>query len=195
MASRRLKTGLRESIAEAFSNMDVSDSILLIVGDNVVFHDAILYAVKDMLSRDKYGIYVSLNKPHDAVKYALHKASIDTKRLFFVDCVSVLAHKTPTKHDSNVVYALGPHDLEDGASVPEGVKKFLNSIPGEKFILLDALRTLMIYNDSKVVVNFIRSLLSLTKSHDVKVVAITRHEDNDLLKRISKVFDEVATLH
>jgi hypothetical protein len=181
------------ALSEIYARLDVTDSILLVV-DGGMLHDYVVDVIKNVLSRDLYGIYVSLNKPHTTVESMLLRAGIDTKRIYFIDCVTKLAHKTLTKWDEHVIYAQGPHDLKSDGTIPAAINKFVYSAPGEKFLIIDALRTLFIYNEPDVVSAFIHSTLALTAAHDVKMIVLTRKGDKEFIKLVSKAFDEILEI-
>lgn len=180
-------------IEDACRLLDASDSMLLMV-ESQDLHDAAAILAKDLLDRDRYGIYVSLNKPHTTVQRMLLKASVDVGRIYFVDCVTKIAHETLTKKDEHVIYASGPHDLAEDGSIPRAIDSYIASVPGEKFLILDALRTLFIYNEPDVVSAFVHSLLALTREHDLKLVVLTRREDSAIIRLVAKAFDEVVEI-
>jgi len=180
-------------VEEAVSKLDTSDSMLLIVEAGIL-HESMVYVTKHMLARDKYGIYVCLNKPHDAVSSILKRSSVDTKRVYFVDCVTALAKETLTTKGAKVIYAVGPHDISDKGTIPNAIKRFIRSVPGEKFLIIDALRTLFIYNEPKLVSTFIHLLLTLTSAHDVKLIVLTRKEDDVFIGMVKAAFDEVVEI-
>jgi len=193
MAVQGLNKAVEDEVRQACRKLDASDSILIVV-DSRLLHEAITHTVDYMLSRDTYGLYVSLNKPHDIVKSMLHRACVKTERLYFVDCVSPLVHKALTKHDEHLIYSSNPNDLVSDGRIPQEVERFIKSLPGEKFILIDALRTLFIYNEPEMASSFIHSLLSLTSRHELKIIALTRNDDAALLSMVSKAFDEVYSI-
>ncbi len=192
MALRDLEE-MTDSINAACTRLDSADSMLVLVESDFL-HEAITKFTKCLLQRDLYGIYLCLNKPHTSIKAAFSRTSIDTRRIFFVDCVTALAHKTLTRREENVIYASGLEDLSEEGAIPSAILKFFGSISGEKFLIVDALRTLFIYNEPKIVSAFVHSLLSLTKEHDVKLIILSRKGDNSFIKLVSKAFDEVLEL-
>ncbi|MFH0861714.1 MAG: hypothetical protein V1875_01675 [Candidatus Altiarchaeota archaeon] len=178
-------------LGKALKTLDDSDSILLMI-DSKDLHAAIPILVRELLSRDRYGLYISLNKPHTTIRHMLLRAGVKVSRLYFVDCVTAIAHKTLTKREERVIYSSGPHDVAEDGTIPQAVNSFNKSVPGEKFLILDALRTLFIYNEPKTVSLFIHSLLALTKEHELKLVVLTRIEDSPIIGLVAKAFDEVV---
>jgi hypothetical protein len=182
---------LKDELERACSALDVSDS-LLITADGQSLHECGLYATLAMLSRDRYGVYVSVNRPQNIIHSLLSASGADVERVYFVDCVSALAREILSHNDFKVAYANSPERLD--GDIPDAINLFLDGIAGEKFLIIDALRTLFIYNEPDIVSSFIHSLLSLTKTHDLKLIVLSRNEDGLFLSLISHAFDEVHTL-
>jgi hypothetical protein len=180
---------LEGAINAACGRFSDADSILLSV-DGLQLHQSMIFALKAMQARDMYGIYVSLNRPHVTLRRTLQRASIRLDRLYFIDCVTALAKSTLTRQGGDVIYAIGPDDLHADGSVLAAVEKFVHSVSGEKFIIIDALRTLFIYNEPSVVSAFIHSLLAVSVRHEIKLLVLTRKEDDGLIKLVSNAFDD-----
>ena len=188
MRSKHVPEGIK-SLGEHLENLDSA----LIVVDGSRLHEDIVYTLKDLLKHADYGVYVSLNKPHFTIERLLEKSKINLKRIYFVDCITAAAHYSLDKSHSRVLYASHPSDLNFDGSIPRAITHFVDSIPGEKFILVDALRTLFLYNEPALVVKFIRSLLDLKRHHSVKVVFMARNDfDEDIINRTHDLFDDVV---
>ena len=83
------------------------------------------------------GIYVSLNKSHKGSETFLKKAKVNTQQLFFIDCV------TTEKKEEGAIH-VSPDDLEILKST---IYSFVDQIKGRHFLVIDALSTLLIYNN------------------------------------------------
>jgi archaellum biogenesis ATPase FlaH len=91
----------------------------------------------------------------------LIKNGIDIKKIFFIDCV------TPSKIRGDVLY-LHPTQLGDLYSA---IEEFTKKIKGKKFLILDALSTLLIYNNQKKVEDFLDKVTQ--KSDIIEMVFLT----------------------
>ena len=80
------------------------------------------------------GVYVSLNKTQKSTEEMLTAAGIDTSRMFFIDCVT-------TEQLRDDVLHVKPEDLD---TLSLAIASFIKDIPGEKFLAIDALSTLLI---------------------------------------------------
>ncbi len=128
------------------------------------------------------GIYVSLNKTQRGVENIFLKNKIDMSKLFFIDCVSADSLEEDILH-------ISPSNL-DGLSY--AINDFIKEIPGKKFLLLDALSTLLIYNPENKVAAFVKEVTEYADRQDVKVIAISPlTKGEDLLNKIFNFFDEV----
>jgi archaellum biogenesis ATPase FlaH len=132
--------------------------------------------------KGKIGIYVSLNKTQKSTEEMLNKAVIDTTKMFFIDCVS----KEKVRDD---VLHIGPENLE---MLSAAIQAFIKDISGEKFIIIDALSTLLIYNNENKVAKFVRELTEYASENKVYVIAFSpKTQGEELLNKIFNFFDEV----
>ena len=127
------------------------------------------------------GIYVSLNKTQKSVEETLKKENINFDKIFFIDCVT----KEKTSED---ILHCSPQNLEE---LEYSIKSFSKEIPGEKFILLDALSTLLIYNSENKVAAFVKELAAIS-TKDTDIIALSpKTKGEELLEKIFNFFDVV----
>ena len=132
--------------------------------------------------KNKIGIYVSLNKTQKSTEELLQKSGIDTSKLFFIDCVS----KEKVRDD---VLHIPPEDLDQ---LSTAIQTFIKDIPGEKFMIIDALSTLLIYNNENKVAKFVQDVTDYASENQVYVVAFSpKTQGEELLNKIFNFFDEV----
>jgi len=130
----------------------------------------------------KIGIYVSLNKTQKSTEEAFTKNGLDTSRMFFIDCVS----KEKVRED---VLHISPEDLD---TLNTAMQAFVKDIHGEKFILIDALSTLLIYNNENKVAKFVQELTEYSSENNVHIIAFSpRTQGEELLDKIFNFFDTV----
>lgn len=128
------------------------------------------------------GIYVSLNKPQKSTEDILKKQGIDTSRIFFIDCVT--AEKT-----RDDVLHIAPDNLD---MLSSAIQTFIKEIEGKKFLIIDALSTLLIYNNENGVAKFAKEVTGYASENNVKVVAFSpKTKGEELLNKIFNFFDEV----
>ena len=129
------------------------------------------------------GIYVSLDKDKKGIENVLKRGKVDMKRLFFVDCVG-------SSGDEKSVVQVSPTRLDD---VSCAIEAFVNEIPGKKFLVIDALAVLLIYNNENEVASFVRKVVEFASERKVNVVAFSpKTKGEELLNKIFGAFDEVV---
>ncbi len=133
-------------------------------------------------SRGMTGIYISLNKTQKSIEDILSKRGVDTSRLFFIDCV------TSEKTRDDVLH-IPPNDLD---LLHTSIESFLKEIKSKKIILIDAISTLLIYNDVKNVAQFVKRVTELASKTGEDIIAFSpQTKGEDLLNKIYNFFDEV----
>ena len=132
--------------------------------------------------QDIPGVYVSLNKTQKSVEDILKSRGIHTEKLFFIDCVTSEQKRTDVLH-------IAPQDLE---TLNAAIHSFVRELKGERFIVIDALSTLLIYNNENKVAQFVKEITEYSSEEDVRVIAFSpKTRGEELLNKIFNFFDEV----
>lgn len=127
-------------------------------------------------------IYVTLNKSPERIEDNLEKARINTDKTFFIDCVS------SEKTRDDVVY-IAPTDLHLLACA---IDAFMKDIPGEEFLVIDALSTLLIYNKINKVAKFVKEITGYSSRYQTKIIAFTAEtKGEELSNKVFHFFDKV----
>lgn len=130
---------------------------------------------------DSIGIYVSLNKTQKSIESIFKEKKIKTDKIFFIDCVTSEKTKEEVLH-------ISPNDLE---KLLYSINTFINDIEGEKYLMIDALSTLLIYNTENAVAAFIKELTEKS-SENLRIIAFSpKTKGEELLQKIFNFFDEV----
>ena len=128
------------------------------------------------------GIYISLNKTQKSTENILKKAEIKTDKIFFIDCV------TAEKVRDDVLH-IHPTQLKE---LSYAISTFIKDIKDKKFLIIDALSTLLIYNDENKVAQFVKEVIEYADQKDVQVIAISpKTKGKELLNKIFNFFDNV----
>ena len=152
----------------------------LIIAPVEKLQERIIEIIKDY--KDKIGIYVSLNKTQKSAEEILKKSNIDTKRLFFIDCVTLEQTKEEVLH-------IKPNDLD---RLSYAINEFIKDIKEDKFLIIDALSTLLIYNNENKVAAFVKEITEYASQNNVEVIALSpKTKGEELLNKIFNFFDEV----
>ncbi|MBI5224353.1 hypothetical protein HY989_00620 [Candidatus Micrarchaeota archaeon] len=129
-----------------------------------------------------FGIYVSLNKNAKKAIEELGKTNASVEKIFMIDCVS------SEKMDENILQ-INPREL---GKLSFAIREFLHEIPGEKWLILDSLSTLLIYNNDNKVAQFMKEITEYSSEKGVHVMAFTpKTGEEELLNKIYGFFDKV----
>lgn len=143
--------------------------------------------IKSFLNSNTTGVYVCFNRPHKAVKSLIEKDGINTEKIFFIDCIATGLGEA--EKSDNVLHIQSPADLT-GLSI--AINEFIEKIPDNKFLIIDALTTLLIYNREDIVIKFVKSISEQSMKSSLKTVILTPEpRGGDLINKISLFFDKI----
>jgi archaellum biogenesis ATPase FlaH len=155
-------------------------SSTLVITDVEELQNKINAAVKTLSYNP--GIYVSLNKTQKSIEEIFKSNGIEVDRLFFIDCV------TSEKTRDDVLH-ISPNSLD---MLYTAIEAFINDIEQDKFLVIDALSTLLIYNDENKVAQFAKKLADLGAKKEVEILAFSpKTKGEELLNKIFNFFDRV----
>ncbi|MGV8162908.1 MAG: hypothetical protein ACP5N2_06275 [Candidatus Nanoarchaeia archaeon] len=156
----------------------MSSTLILVEVEKLQEH--ITKAVEDNCSTPL--IYVSLNKPHESVDASLKERGIDTKKIFFIDCLT-------NEQKSEEVILVNPTQLD---KLNQVIDLFIKEIPGKKALIVDALSTLLIYNNENKVALFVKEVTEYAARKDVEIIALSpKTQGEELLNKIFNFFNVV----
>jgi hypothetical protein len=139
------------------------------------------------------GIYITVNKPYGTMKELLRDRGVNTSRIFFIDAISQTVTQ-PKLTNHQVIYLPNPQSLTDlslalnaAATALEGSKKFL---------FMDSLSTLLIYNETESVAKFAHFLTIKMRSLNIKgvLIALRQMLDEELIFEVAQYCDRVIDL-
>lgn len=180
-------------IKKTFEESDLPErfSIILVesLADYVLINPRL---VKYFLERKIRGVYVTVNKGLAALIETLESEGIQTDSVEFIDVITRMAGN-PEVNGKNFHYIDSPKDLVALSVTLEKVIRKLGG--GKKFIVIDSLTTLLVYNREGVVEKFVHSLSGKIKSWNAQGVFIlmdsTREE---VANTLAQFCDKVARL-
>jgi len=122
-------------------------------------------------------VYLSLNKPYNKIISLLKKKKINPDNFFFIDSIHESVYGTEPEID-NVLCVSSPHGLTE---MSISLNKAMNSFEGEKkFIFLDSISTLLVYNDALSVTKFAHFLVGRTIASGMKGVLMSSNRDSEI---------------
>ena len=151
--------------------------------------------LKILINESKmFGIYVTINKPYVSIKKILEKNNIDTERIFFIDCITKTSGGNP-EITENCLYIASPKNLTElGVALSQAMSAMKSK--ENKFLFLDSLSTLLIYNTAGTVAQFSHFLATKLRLFGLKgiFISIEKEMDEKMLLTLMKFCDEVITL-
>jgi KaiC/GvpD/RAD55 family RecA-like ATPase len=145
-----------------------------------------------LLTGRGFGIYITANQPYASLVEMLTENGVDIKNLFFVDCITKRVKESP-EEDENCIYIDSPKNLTD---ISISITEALEAAEGEKFLFMDSLSTLLIYNPADVLARFSHFLISKIKLLKVAGVFMSAERDMEkgVLRQISQFCDKTIRL-
>jgi KaiC/GvpD/RAD55 family RecA-like ATPase len=139
------------------------------------------------------GIYVTVNRPYKNLKEVLKKNGINAERLFFVDCITKSINPKPEEAE-DVIYLASPASLTD---LSIGISEAVGRKPEEgRFLFMDSLTTLLIYNQAGSVSRFAHFLTGRMREWRMRGILISLEKETDeaLIAQLTQFCDKVLTL-
>ena len=151
------------------------------------YADSALEAVT-ALTAGKRGVYITINRPCAKLDEVFRENNIDTSKIIFIDAITQIAMPN-VKSGNSYVYIKHPSDLTNMyIRLLEALKK----IDGKKFLVVDSISTLMVYNSPETVLRFAHALASKLPAQGVDVVYIALlDEKNASVESIAGMCDKV----
>jgi len=148
--------------------------------------------LKELTVKDSSGIYVTLNRPFTSLLDMFKNGKIPMDSIFFIDCIT----KTVGKVDEskNVFYAESPQNLTKLSLIIEEAGKALPT--KKKFIVLDALTTLTIYNSSGTVSKFLHFLTNKMRILGLSCIlmSLEKELETEIKEQVEQFVDNVINL-
>jgi len=172
-----------------FKEIDDNELVLLIVPSGSV--DEVNRSVLEYFANKKGAVcvYTTFSKTYKVVFKNLKKYKIDTKKIFFIDCVTPVSEFGEINIADKVVFCQ-PNSL---TNISISITTALKNLPQDKnrVLILDTISTLMLYNDKKDVIKFLHFLSGTIRKYGVKSLIFTLDEESDksLISEISLFCD------
>ena len=139
--------------------------------------------------KDQGGIYITTTRPARAIKNRLSMKKIDLEDIFFVDCISYSVGAN-IKDEDEILYVESPTQLESVMLKTYWLLKKVET--DQKFVFLDSLNTLGIYNDERMLSEFFHTFINKLRTQEVFGVILSVGEDppKEVIKMLELVCDE-----
>ena len=191
MGADRTGAALRKGL----SGLGKPFTALLIV-DSMKYLETSIAVLNEETRFGASGIYVTLNRPYVSLINVLKKNKCRTDGVVFIDCITKTAGQNEKTKD--VVYVRSPQALTALSIAVSRAAKELNrsNDAPDKFLILDALTTLAVYNPQNTVSRFLHSLINMTRILKLNCVLLsTETMDSGLSDHLEQLVDQTIDLN
>jgi len=178
--------GIKDRVSVAIK---VNQSVGVQVPENR--HDDLLEALFNFMLSNPNDVwtFVTASDTYDHISKTFKEIS-EHSNIKFIDCISRAAGISELQ--SNCTYVESPTMLEIVSL------EIMNNFRGvddevEKYVVVDSLSALMIYNDSEVIREFVSLLTSRARSRNIHIVTILVEEEVDS-NRLIQMNDKIVVL-
>jgi len=178
--------GIKDRVSVAIK---VNQSVGIQVPENR--HDDLLEALFNFMLSNPNDVwtFVTASDTYDHISKTFKEIS-EHSNIKFIDCISRAAGVSELQ--SNCTYVESPTMLEIVSL------EIMNNFRGvddevEKYVVIDSLSALMIYNDSEVIREFVSLLTSRARSKNIHIVTILVEEEADS-NRLIQMNDKIVVL-
>jgi len=162
--------GLRERIANAIK---INQSIgILLPGGN--YSDLIQALFEHIKSKpNEAWVYVTVTRPYDTIAQQ-YPDIVKNNNIKFIDCVSRAAGLS--KEYPNCIFVESPTMLEKlGLEIMNVFKEVDEKT--DKYLVLDSLSNLIIYNDAEIITEFFYHLINRTRARNIHTISLAIEEE------------------
>lgn len=168
------------------------NSFVLFIIKSEKYHKVNLQILKMIIKTRKFsGIYITVNKPYPSLIRYLKKGGVPTEKIFFIDCISKTVGGE-IKLTEDCLFIPSPTRLTDlGIALSQALEAM--KIGKNKFLFLDSLSTLLIYNDFKTVAQFVHYLASRLRLFGLVGILMTieKQIDEKMLYLLIEICDKI----
>ena len=172
------------------SKVKNTDVVLAVVSPEK-FAQTTFEAVKSLVKRGYSGIYITANKASNILQEELRKNKLKTDKIYYIDAISSLIGKP--KKAKNTVCAESPQSLTE---ISIAVTNILPVLKGKKFIILDSISTLLMYNDVLTVARFVHFLVGRMREWKMIgiIFAVKKQMPEQMKAQISQFVDRIIDI-
>ncbi len=177
-----------ERISETLRDFD--NPIVLTLIDPMRYQEATVDILNYFSKKSSRGIYVTLNKPFSVLMKTFGNAGVPAESLYFVDGITNVPSPEEGKDHACLGSGVGLSNL------CIGISRAVNLFEGEKFLLLDSLSTLLIYNDPKSVSKFAHLLTEKMRRWNTSgsLLTVEMNAEKDVVSQLAPFCDKVVKL-
>ncbi|MEK6904665.1 MAG: hypothetical protein AABW87_03670 [Nanoarchaeota archaeon] len=154
-----------------------------------LYYEANLSIIKYLVNTANIpGVYVSLNKPYEAIKGEFEIRKIKKDMVIFIDAITKTSGGAGER-TSDCLFIGNPENLSD---ISLAMDQAVIAVPSnEKFVFIDSQNTLLMYNSAVTVAKFIHFLSVKMRIWKVRgiIVSLEKESNKDLINELSQFCD------
>lgn len=149
-------------------------------------------AIKMLTNKNYIGIVVSASRPYSNLMSLYKKNNIDTKKIFFLDCISK-SQMAKLEQADNVSYVEHINDL---TSISICLSDCIKKIKGNKFIFIDSITTMLIHNQPQTFAVFTHSILTKMRINHINglLISLENETNKEVRAEIAQLCDKVIKI-
>lgn len=165
-----------------------NDAILFVVKPEI-YQDFIQQLTKDCLNKD-ISCYITLGRPFQSLSKSFEKNNLDLESIFFIDTSTKMMGNPPQV--DNCLFIDSPSAL---TNLSIAVKKVVEASE-PKYVLLDSLSTLLIYNPEQMIIKFTKDLINKMRVSNSKLILISLDgsDEANIIEKISMFVDKTQKI-
>jgi KaiC/GvpD/RAD55 family RecA-like ATPase len=145
-----------------------------------------------LLEKDGEGVFVTFNKTSNDLEKVFLEQELDLKRVHFVDAVTLMIDGNKSKN-GETEYIESPSELVEVSMAAEKALKKLSA--KKKFIVIDSITTLLVYNSDISVEKFSHALAQKILDWNVKgIFLMTDSTSKKIVDTIAQFCDKTERI-
>jgi len=174
-----------------------TEFIALIVSTADMYSIAQEIALKVLVkNKNMSGSYITFNRPYSTLKKFIEDEGLDVSKLFFIDLITESAGgKVDRSNADRCFYVSSPKNLTELSILIEQAMLRLPRTEN-RFVFIDSISTMLIYNDSDTVLRFIHSLTGKMRLLGITgiIFLLEKESDEKFLAQVAQFCDRVITI-
>jgi len=166
-----------DAVREGFTGLP-SRYLVMVTCSPDKYVPMILAVLRNQVTPDSVGVYISVNKPYFALEEVMQNQKIPTGNMYFLDCASGLMGKQPQEFEKTYILS-GPSNLTELSITLSKLlsSQALKDKEAQTILFLDSVSTFLIYNDANTVAKFLHTIAGRVRSHNIRGVFFSLHDD------------------
>ena len=174
-----------------------TEFIALIISTADVYSIAQEIALRVLVkNKNMGGTYVTFNRPYTTLKKFIEDQGLDMSKLFFIDLITESAGGKADRNSSDrCFYVSSPKNLTELSILIEQAMLRLPRTEN-RFVFIDSISTMLIYNDADTVLRFIHALTGKMRLLGITgiIFLLEKESDEKFMAQVAQFCDRVINI-